>query len=74
MKPQASVTPGGGGFLSKAAVAKRYGVRVRTIDRWKGNPKLEFPPPDFTINDREYRSVSTMEKWERQRAIASATP
>jgi DNA-binding transcriptional regulator YiaG len=73
MKQQAPVMPGGAGFLSKSGVARRYSVSTRTVDRWKGNPKLEFPPADLTILNREYRSVSTMEKWERRRAIVSAT-
>jgi hypothetical protein len=73
MKQQAPVMPGGAGFLSKSGVARRYNVTIRTVDRWKGNKKLKFPPPDLVVNNREYRQVETMETWERQRAIASST-
>jgi len=73
MKQQAPVMPGGAGFLSKAGVARRYNVTPRTVDRWKKNPRLQFPPPDLVINDREYRQIETLESWERRRAVASAT-
>jgi hypothetical protein len=74
MKQQAPVMPGGAGFLSKSGVARRYNVTPRTVDRWKGNPKLEFPPADLVINNREYHGIETLESWERRRAIASVTP
>jgi hypothetical protein len=69
---EAPVKVGGSGFLSKRAIADRYDVTVRSVDRWKKNPKLQFPPPDLVINDREYRRLSTMEKWERRRATATS--
>jgi hypothetical protein len=68
------VTTGGADYLSKAGLAHRYNVTTRTVDRWKENSKLGFPPPDLVINKREYRKVATIEAWERRRAIASATP
>jgi len=70
MKQQAPVTTGGANFLSKSGVARRYNVTTRTVDRWKDNPKLEFPPPDLVINNREYRRLQTIEAWERKRATA----
>jgi hypothetical protein len=68
------VTTGGGDYLSKAGIALRYDITIRTVDRWKDDPRLDFPAPDLVINHREYRKVTTMEKWERRRSIASATP
>ena len=74
MKQQAPVMPCGAGFLSKSGVARRYNVTPRTVDRWKDNPELEFPPADLRINNREYHQIETLESWERRRAIASVTP
>jgi hypothetical protein len=65
------VSTGGADFLSKAGIAHRYNVDPRTVDRWKKNPKLGFPPPDLVINQREYRKVATIEAWERRRATAT---
>jgi hypothetical protein len=62
------VTAGGVDYLSKIGLAHRYSVSTRTVDRWKDNPKLNFPPPDLVINQREYRKVTTIEAWERKRA------
>jgi hypothetical protein len=65
------VAAGGVDYLSKAGLAHRYSVSTRTVDRWKANPKLEFPPPDLVINAREYRKVTTIEAWERRRATTA---
>jgi hypothetical protein len=62
------VTTGGVDYLSKTGLAHRYSVSTRTVDRWKANSKLAFPPPDLVINQREYRKVTTIEAWERKRA------
>jgi DNA-binding transcriptional regulator YiaG len=62
------VTIGDTDYLSKSGLAHRYNVTVQTVDRWKKNPKLNFPPPDLIINSREYRKVATIETWERKRA------
>jgi len=65
------VTTGGADYLSKAGLAHRYDVTTRTVDRWKKNKKLGFPPPDLVINKREYRKVNTIEAWERKRAATA---
>jgi hypothetical protein len=64
------VATGGVDYLSKIGLAHRYDVTVRTIDRWKCDKTLKFPPPDLVINHREYRKVATIEAWERKRATA----
>ena len=64
------VTTGGVDYLSKSGLAHRYNVTTRTVDRWKADPRLNFPPPDLVINQREYRKVTTVEQWERKRATA----
>ena len=43
------------------AVAKRYGVSVRTLDRWLLHH--DFPRP-LVVNHRRYFSVAEIERWE----------
>jgi hypothetical protein len=64
--------PAGDNFLSVPALAQRYGVDKRTVERWKRDPRLNFPAPDLIINQREYRKNSTIESWERRRATATS--
>ena len=52
--------------LPATAVAARYGVAVRTIDRWLANPHLSFPEP-VTINSRRYWWLSRLRSWDRAR-------
>jgi hypothetical protein len=66
------VTAGGSDFFSKSGLANRYSVTPRTVDRWKNDPRLDFPKPDLIINGREYYRTGTMESWERKRATAAA--
>jgi DNA-binding transcriptional regulator YiaG len=66
------VATGASDYLSKAGIARRFDVSVRTIDRWKRNKKLDFPPADLVINQREYHKLKTVEAWERKRATASS--
>jgi hypothetical protein len=73
MGKQETAATGGKRYLTNLGLARRYSVTPRTIDRWRMNPKLQFPPPDMVVNDREYRQEETMEVWERRRATASNT-
>ena len=50
-------------------VAERYGVSVRSIDRWMRNESLKFPQPLYIL-DHKYWSISDLERWERERATA----
>ena len=52
--------------LSTGAVAARYGVTTRSVDRWWKNPDLNFPQP-IIINERKYWAVTDLETWERGR-------
>jgi hypothetical protein len=52
--------------LPTGAVAQRYGVTTRSVDRWWKNPDLNFPQP-LIINGYKYWSLSDLEKWERKR-------
>src|SRR6516164_7312282 len=52
--------------LPTGAVAARYGVTPRSVDRWWKNPDLNFPQP-LIVNERKYWSATDLEIWERQR-------
>jgi hypothetical protein len=52
--------------LPTGAVAQRYGVSVRCVDRWWKDPDLNFPQPIF-IKERKYWAVTDLEIWERGR-------
>jgi hypothetical protein len=53
--------------LATAAVADRYGVGIRTIDRWLERPDLNFPKPDV-VNNRRYWWLSRLRTWDRARS------
>jgi hypothetical protein len=52
--------------LTSGALAARYGVVVRTIDRWAEDPKLNFPKP-IIVNRRRYWSAAELDQWDRSR-------
>jgi hypothetical protein len=58
--------------LPATAVAARYGVVPRSIDRWLNRPELDFPPPD-NVNGRRYWWLSQLRNWDRSRALKAAT-
>ena len=47
-------------------VAARYGVVVRTLDRWLDRPELNFPQPDV-VNSRRYWWLNRLREWDRAR-------
>jgi predicted DNA-binding transcriptional regulator AlpA len=51
--------------LPTRKVAQRYGVSVRSIERWEADEKLAFPTP-IKIHMRKYWSLNDLEKWERK--------
>ena len=55
--------------LPTKATAQRYGVSTRTIERWRHDPKLNFPKPD-NVKGRNYDSLSKLVRWDRQRVAA----
>ena len=57
--------------LPTGAVAARYGVTTRSVDRWWKDPDLNFPQP-IIINERKYWAVTDLEIWERQRVAEKA--
>ena len=64
-------TRNSGPLLPKRLVAQRYGVCVRTIDRWVANAELGFAQP-ININGRQYFHERKLEEFEIRRAAAAA--
>jgi len=54
-------------YLPSVKVAARYGVCSKTLDRWTGNNKLNFPQP-LWINRRRFWRLADLHAWERIRA------
>ena len=52
--------------LPTVQVAKRFGVSLRTIERWLDSETLNFPRP-ITINRRRYWVEAEIEVWEIER-------
>jgi DNA-binding transcriptional MerR regulator len=51
-------------------VAARYGVSLRSIDRWLA--KKVLPVPDRVINGRRYWLVENLERADRQHVLNTA--
>jgi MerR HTH family regulatory protein len=49
----------------KRAVAARYGVTTRTVDRWHRDEKLGFPKP-IVINGRNYYREDELSEFDHQ--------
>lgn len=58
-------------MLPKRAVAVRYGVSTRTIERWVDDEELGFAQP-IVINGRQYFDEDHLEEFEVRRAAAVA--
>jgi hypothetical protein len=43
--------------------AEKYGRSIKTIDRWREDPKLNFPK-GLVINGRKYDDVDELEAWD----------
>jgi hypothetical protein len=52
--------------LPTVAVAQRYNVVPRTIDRWAKDPELEFPAAEV-INRRRYWDEDSLDAWDQAR-------
>jgi hypothetical protein len=61
--------------VKAGAVARRYGVSVRTLDRWITKPHLNFPAPDLVLHDVAGRPcvrlwrLGDLIEWERAQAV-----
>jgi hypothetical protein len=73
-----SIDPGTAGhktngpLLPKRLVAARYGVNIRTIERWVESPTLGFARP-VSINGRWYFHEKQLEAFEIRRAANKET-
>lgn len=61
------------GLLPDREVARRYGVSVRTVERWDKDRALGFPPPIY-IRGRRYRSGEELDQFDRDCARRVANP
>jgi len=58
-------------LIPDPAVAQRYQVHLRTLDRWDKNPDLGFPPP-IRIRNRKYREADKLDDWDRRNSREAA--
>jgi len=56
--------------LRKRAMADRYGVTTKTIDRWSQDSRLAFPQP-LRIGATPIWDLGEVERWEISRARPS---
>jgi excisionase family DNA binding protein len=54
-------------------VAERFGVHVRTIERWIEDTDLQFPRPVY-IRRRRYIKADELRAWEEQQPDRLGTP
>jgi hypothetical protein len=57
-------------WLPRRKTADRYGVSVRTIERWEADPELHFPK-SIVVNGRRYDDISELDDWDTTCAAAS---
>ena len=55
--------------VPRRKTADRYGVSVRTIERWEANPELGFPK-SIVVNGRRYDAVGELDDWDAKCAAA----
>ena len=55
--------------LPTTKVAARYGVSIRSIERWSADPEIGFPPPSVFINGRKYWRLDVLEQYDRQAVL-----
>jgi predicted DNA-binding transcriptional regulator AlpA len=58
--------------LSARQIAHRFGISIRTLERWLLNPELRFPRP-IRILRRRYWELAEVQMWERRQAATSAS-
>jgi hypothetical protein len=60
--------------IKRRDTAKRYGVSVRTIERWEADPTLIPPfPQSEMVNGRRYDVVEKLDAYDAQCAAAART-
>ena len=58
-------------YLPSVQAAARYGVCLKTLDRWTENDKLNFPQP-LWINRRRFWRLADLHAWERAHVASFA--
>jgi hypothetical protein len=64
--------------LKAGAVARRFGISTRTLDRWLTKPQVNFPKPDLVLHDVRGRPcvrlwrLGDLIEWERAQAVKHA--
>lgn len=66
-KPATQTSPYELRLVPARGVAIRYGVSLRTLDRWL--KRKVIPPPDRIINDRRYWYLESLETADRQHTL-----
>lgn len=62
-------------WLTAAQVRARQGnISDMSLWRWTRDPNMRFPEPDDHRNRRKYWKLSTILKWEAERATKQAEP
>ncbi len=59
-------------MMGTRAVATRYDIAMRTLDRWLERPNLEFPRPALVVGIRRYWRLGDLIAWERAQAVRAA--
>jgi hypothetical protein len=59
-------------WIKRRDTARRYGVSVRTIERWEADPELNFPKSRI-VNGRRYDNAEALKKWDLLCAAAGRT-
>jgi hypothetical protein len=63
---------GGKQYLSDGLVAARYRRHVRTIKRWRADPRVKFPKHDIEINGHCYTLPETLDRFDAAQAVKQA--
>jgi hypothetical protein len=59
-------------WVKRRKTAERYGVSVRSIERWEADPKMGFPK-SIVRNGRKYDDDEKLDAWDAQCAAAGRT-
>ena len=65
--PVEQISPNASRLVPARGVAQRYGISLRSIDRWLA--KNVIPPPDRVINNRRYWVLESLERVDRQNTL-----
>jgi hypothetical protein len=60
-------------MMGTRAVATRYDISMRTLDRWLERHDLAFPRPAMVVGIRRYWRLGALIAWEHAQALRSAT-